>query len=63
VTSSFSIFRPFIWLAVAGFITGFAGFLLLGRHAVAGDAPAAFEVLPSAAAADPYAPPNPVRAA
>lgn len=33
--SPYALFRPFLWVAVAAFITGFSAFLLLGGGASA----------------------------
>jgi hypothetical protein len=35
VLSPYQFFRPFIWLAVAAFVLGFAAFLAIGGGAVA----------------------------
>ena len=42
--SPYQVFRPFIWVALAAFMVGFAAFLALGggATAIARDAPAAF---------------------
>lgn len=61
MTSPYPIFRPYILVALAAFILGFAGFLILGGGAVArvGDGLTILAV--PASAPGPYAGAGPVR--